>query len=124
MLRKQAGQISPCGLALLDGPPTPDTAVRTGSAGVGELVAAALALGVAAGVPWLVNPVLAALSVLLAHAIASRMAGRDQADLVALSAGRVEPAEADAADAGTRGAADQRGAGAEASTRGCCVQSS
>ncbi len=37
--------------------------------------------------PWLVNPVLAALSVLLAHAIASRMAGRDQADLVAMMMG-------------------------------------
>ncbi len=48
---------------------------------------AALALGVAAGVPWLVNPVLAALSVLLAHAVAARMAGRDQADLVAMMMG-------------------------------------
>lgn len=48
---------------------------------------AALALGVAAGVPWLVNPVLAALSVLLAHAIATRLAGRDQADLVAMMMG-------------------------------------
>ncbi len=48
---------------------------------------AALALGVAAGVPWLVNPVLAALSVLLAHAIAARLAGRDQADLVAMMMG-------------------------------------
>lgn len=48
---------------------------------------AALAIGVAAGVPWLVNPVLAALSVLLAHAVAARMAGRDQADLVAMMMG-------------------------------------
>ena len=48
---------------------------------------AALALGVAAGVPWLVNPILAALSVLLAHAIASRLADRDQADLVAMMMG-------------------------------------
>jgi len=48
---------------------------------------AALALGVVAGVPWLVNPVLAALSVLLAHAVAGRMAGRDQADLVAMMMG-------------------------------------
>lgn len=48
---------------------------------------AALAIGVAAGVPWLVNPLLAALSVLLAHAVAARMAGRDQADLVAMMMG-------------------------------------
>lgn len=48
---------------------------------------AALALGTAAGMPWLVNPLLAALSVLLAHAIARRMAGRDQADLVAMMMG-------------------------------------
>ena len=48
---------------------------------------AALAMGVAAGVPWLVNPLLAALSVLVAHAVAARMAGRDQADLVAMMMG-------------------------------------
>jgi len=48
---------------------------------------AALAIGVAAGVPWLVNPLLAALSVLMAHAIASRLANRDQADLVAMMMG-------------------------------------
>ncbi len=47
----------------------------------------ALAAGVAAGVPWLVNPLLAALSVLLAHAVANRLAGRDQADLVAMMMG-------------------------------------
>lgn len=46
-----------------------------------------LAAGVAAGVPWLVNPLLAALSVLLAHAITKRLAGRDQADLVAMMMG-------------------------------------
>ena len=48
---------------------------------------ALLALGVAAGVPWLVNPILAALSVLIAHAVAARLAGRDQADLVAMMMG-------------------------------------
>ena len=48
---------------------------------------AMLALGVAAGVPWLVNPLLAAMSVLLGHAIAARLAGRDQADLVAMMMG-------------------------------------
>ncbi len=48
---------------------------------------AALAIGVAAGVPWLVNPLLAALSVLLGHAITRRLAGRDQADLVAMMMG-------------------------------------
>lgn len=47
----------------------------------------ALALGVKAGVPWLVNPLLAALTVLLAHAIAARIAGRDEADLVAMMMG-------------------------------------
>ena len=39
---------------------------------------------VAMGVPWLLNPLLAAVSVLLAHDIALRRLGRDQADLVAL----------------------------------------
>jgi len=47
----------------------------------------ALSLGVLGGVPWLVNPLLAALSVLLAHAITNRLAGRDQADLVAMMMG-------------------------------------
>ncbi len=45
---------------------------------------AVLALGVLAGVPWLIGPVLAALSVLLGHAIARRLSGRDEADLVAM----------------------------------------
>ena len=43
-----------------------------------------LAPFVALGVPWLLNPVLAGISVLLAYAIARRRLGRDQADLVAL----------------------------------------
>ncbi|MBS0563986.1 MAG: hypothetical protein JSR87_05775 [Proteobacteria bacterium] len=47
----------------------------------------ALAAGFALGVPWLVNPLLAALSVLLAHGVANRLAGRDQADLVAMMMG-------------------------------------
>lgn len=47
----------------------------------------ALALGVLAGGPWLINPLLAGLSVLLAHGIASRLAGRDQADMVAMMMG-------------------------------------
>ncbi len=46
-----------------------------------------LAAGAAVGAPWLINPLLAALSVLLAHAIASRLAGRDEADLVAMMMG-------------------------------------
>lgn len=45
---------------------------------------AVLALGALAGVPWLVNPLLAGLAVLLAAAITRRVAGRDQADLLAL----------------------------------------
>lgn len=48
---------------------------------------AVLALGELAGLPWLVNPALAALSVLMAHAIARRLAGRDEADLVAMMMG-------------------------------------
>jgi hypothetical protein len=48
---------------------------------------AALALGVLVDAPWLVNPLLAALSVLLAHRVAARLAGRDQADLVAMMMG-------------------------------------
>lgn len=47
----------------------------------------ALAAGLLAGAPWLVNPLLAALSVLLAHGVANRLAGRDQADLVAMMMG-------------------------------------
>lgn len=43
-----------------------------------------LAPFVALGVPWLVNPILAGVSVLLAYAIAQRRLGRDQADFVAL----------------------------------------
>lgn len=48
---------------------------------------AALAIGMLFGVPWLVNPLLAAISVLLAHDITRRKAGRDQADMVALLMG-------------------------------------
>lgn len=44
----------------------------------------ALAPFVALGVPWIVNPVLTGLSVLLAHAITRRRIGRDQADVLAL----------------------------------------
>lgn len=44
----------------------------------------ALAPFAALGVPWLLNPLLAGLSVLLAYDIARRRLGRDQADLVAL----------------------------------------
>lgn len=44
----------------------------------------ALAPFVALGVPWLLNPILAGISVLLAYDIALRRVGRDQADLVAL----------------------------------------
>ncbi|MGL4279583.1 MAG: glycosyltransferase family 39 protein, partial [Albidovulum sp.] len=43
-----------------------------------------LALGVLAGVPWLLNPLLAGLSVLLAYDITRRRAGTDAGDLVAL----------------------------------------
>lgn len=45
---------------------------------------AVLTLGVLLGAPWLVNPVLGALSVLLAHGITRRLAGRMQADVLAL----------------------------------------
>ncbi|MGB5871387.1 MAG: glycosyltransferase family 39 protein [Albidovulum sp.] len=48
---------------------------------------AVLSLGVLIGAPWLINPLLAALSVLLAHAITSRLANRDHADLVAMMMG-------------------------------------
>jgi len=41
-----------------------------------------LAIGSALNVPWLVNPVLAAASILLAHAIFCRIAGRGTANLV------------------------------------------
>ncbi|OYX45548.1 MAG: hypothetical protein B7Z02_00900 [Rhodobacterales bacterium 32-67-9] len=44
----------------------------------------ALAPFVALGLPWLLNPILAGVSVLLAYDIALRKIGRDQADLVAL----------------------------------------
>lgn len=44
----------------------------------------ALAPFVALGLPWLLNPILAGISVLLAYDIAQRKIGRDQADLVAL----------------------------------------
>ncbi|MCA0272516.1 MAG: glycosyltransferase family 39 protein [Proteobacteria bacterium] len=43
-----------------------------------------LALGILAGVPWLLNPLLAGLSVLLAYDITRRRAGTDAGDLVAL----------------------------------------
>lgn len=46
-----------------------------------------LAAGQLLGAPWLVNPVLAALCVLMAHAIAIRLSGRDEADLVAMMMG-------------------------------------
>lgn len=48
---------------------------------------AVLALGVLLGVPWLINPLLTALSVLLAHGIVRRTGTREQADLVALLMG-------------------------------------
>lgn len=44
----------------------------------------ALALGFLVGLPWLVNPLLAGIAVLLAHDIARRQAGRDAADMLAL----------------------------------------
>lgn len=46
-----------------------------------------LAAGELLGVAWLVNPILVALCVLMAHAITSRLAGRDEADLVAMMMG-------------------------------------
>ena len=45
---------------------------------------AVLALGILLGVPWLVNPFLGMLSVLLAHRIALRLAGKTQADVLIL----------------------------------------
>lgn len=48
---------------------------------------AILALGELIGMPWLVNPILAALNVLMAHAIAARLASRDEADMVAMMMG-------------------------------------
>ena len=44
----------------------------------------ALAAGMVVGLSWLINPLLAGLSVLMAYDIAHRKVGRDQADLVAL----------------------------------------
>ncbi len=43
-----------------------------------------LTAGVLVGLPWLVNPVLTGLSVLLAHGIVGRTVSRERADLVAL----------------------------------------
>lgn len=45
---------------------------------------AVLALGMAIGAPWIVNPLLAGLSVLLAHTIVRRRIGREAADWVAI----------------------------------------
>ena len=45
---------------------------------------ALLAIGVKLGVPWLINPLAAGLSVLLGYGIARRLGGKRQADLVAL----------------------------------------
>lgn len=45
---------------------------------------AALAVAFWAGAPWLLNPLLAGVSVLLAYAITRRKAGRDEADVVAM----------------------------------------
>lgn len=45
---------------------------------------AILSLGVLLGIPWLVNPLLGAVSVLLAHAITRQLAGRQQADILAM----------------------------------------
>ncbi|GAB4384337.1 glycosyltransferase family 39 protein [Albidovulum sp.] len=45
---------------------------------------AALALGYLAGLPWLLNPLLAGFSVLMAHSITRRRIGLEAADLVAL----------------------------------------
>lgn len=45
---------------------------------------AALAAAIIAGVPWLLNPLLAGFSVLMAYQITVRMAGRDEADIVAM----------------------------------------
>ncbi|MGB7320854.1 MAG: glycosyltransferase family 39 protein, partial [Albidovulum sp.] len=43
-----------------------------------------LALGAVLGLPWLINPLLAGVAVMLSYAIARHKIGRDQADLVAL----------------------------------------
>ncbi len=43
-----------------------------------------LTLGVLLGAPWIVNPILAAFSVLLAHAITRRLGGRRRADILVL----------------------------------------
>lgn len=48
---------------------------------------AVLALGILVGVPWLLNPLLAGISVLLAYDITRRRAGTDAGDLVALMMG-------------------------------------
>ncbi len=45
---------------------------------------AVLSLGVLVGAPWLINPLLAGVAVLFAHGLTRRLAGRDQADIVAL----------------------------------------
>ena len=45
---------------------------------------AVLALGVQAGLPWFVNPLLAGIAVLLAHALLRRLAGGAAADLAAI----------------------------------------
>jgi len=45
---------------------------------------ALLALGVKVNIPWLVNPLLAALSVFLAHSVVRRLAGKNRADLMTL----------------------------------------
>jgi len=45
---------------------------------------AVLALGMVIGAPWIINPLLAGVSVLLAHAIVRRRIGRDDADWVAI----------------------------------------
>lgn len=45
---------------------------------------AALAAAIVAGVPWLLNPLLAGSAVLLAYTITARMAGREEADIVAM----------------------------------------
>jgi len=45
---------------------------------------AALAAGVRLGLPWLVNPLLAALAVLFAYGVARRLGGPDRADIVVL----------------------------------------
>jgi len=45
---------------------------------------AVLALGVLVGAPWLVNPILAGIAVLLAHAVTRRLAGPKRANIVAL----------------------------------------